>query len=232
MLASTGKVFIPAVSEQQARGRIAEVGRLFVGGSKLTVLMALPIAAILAILGQQFIRVWMGPEHMVAAGGILAVLGVTQVFSAPNYIAVGMLYGISRHNIIAWIRLGEAAANLTLSIILGKWIGLIGVALGTAVSHLIVVLIVVPRMVCPIVGIGAGKYLIQTYVRPIAAAAPFIAATVWVSMSIELPNLPYFALATVLLTIVYIPCVYFLALDAAERQLVATKIGIRSRRAG
>ena len=232
MLASTGKVFIPAVSEQHSRGRIAEVGRLFVGGSKLTVLMALPIASVLVILGQQFIRVWMGPEHMEAAGAILAVLGVTQVFSAPNYIAVGMLYGISRHSIIAWIRLGEAVANLTLSIILARWIGLIGVALGTAISHLIVVLVVVPRVVCPLVGMGAGRYLVQTYVRPIAAASPFIAATIWVSKNIELPNLPYFALVTILLTAMYIPCVYFLALDAAERQMVAAKLGSRARRVG
>lgn len=232
MLASTGKVFIPAVSEQHARGRITEVGRLFVGGSKLTVLMAIPIAVVLAVLGRQFIRLWMGPEHMETAGAILAVLGVTQVFSAPNYIAVGMLYGISRHSIIAWIRLGEAVANLTLSIVLGKWIGLIGVALGTAISHLIVVLVVVPRMVCPLVEMGAVKYLVQTYVRPIAAASPFIAATIWVSINIEFANLLYFVLATILLAVIYIPCVYFLALDTAERQLVVAKLGSRASRVG
>jgi Polysaccharide biosynthesis C-terminal domain len=174
----------------------------------------------------------MGPEHMDAAGAILAVLGVTQVFSAPNYIAVGMLYGISRHNVIAWIRVGEAVANLTLSIVLAKWLGLIGVALGTAISHLIVVLIVVPRVVCPMVGLSSARYLWQTYFRPIAASAPFIAATTWVAMKIELEDLVYFAGATAILTAAYVPCVYYLALDTNERRYIAARIRPRSRRDG
>jgi O-antigen/teichoic acid export membrane protein len=230
LLASTGKVFIPAVSDQHSRGRLSEVGRLFIEGSKFSVLVVLPIAAILALLGRQFIGAWMGPEHMDAAGLILSVLAVTQLFSAPNYIAVGVLYGMSKHMIIAWVRVGEAVVNVTLSVVLAKRFGLIGVALGTAISHIIVVLFVVPRLVCPKVGIGTADYLVKTYLRPILAAAPFLMAVFWVSASLELTSLIRFALTVVLLLVGYAPCAFFLALNATERERVRLRLRLGASR--
>jgi O-antigen/teichoic acid export membrane protein len=232
LLASTGKVFIPAVSEQHSLGRSLEVGRLFLEGSKYSVLVALPIGMILAILGEQFVSVWMGPEHAREAGVILAVLGVTQVFSAPNYIAVGVLYGISKHAVIAWVRIGEAALNVTLSVFLAKHFGLMGVALGTAISHIFVVLIVVPRLVCPLASIGTTKYLVHTYLRPVIASSPFLVATYWVSVTVRPQSLIHFFMLTGMLTIGYLACAYFLALNKTERRGLVTRLGFQSRRIG
>ena len=224
ILASAGKVFIPAVSELNARGRTQELGGLFVVGSKFVVITALPVAGTLAIMGHTFVSLWMGPAYAEPAGNVLAVLAVTQVFSAPNYIAVGLLYGISRHNIIAWLRLIEAAFNIGLSVLLARWLGLVGVALGTAIPHLFVVLVVLPRLVCPLVGIRPGAYLIRTYGRPFLAAVPFLCAATWIDSSVNLRTLLGFFSVVAVLTITYLPFVYFIALEPAERKNIRNRV--------
>ncbi len=73
-----------------------------------------------------------------------------------------LLMAMNRHKVFAVITLGEGIANVLLSIILAKYMGLLGVALGTAIPMVFVKLVLQPYFVCK-----AGAIDILSYFRPI-----------------------------------------------------------------
>jgi O-antigen/teichoic acid export membrane protein len=177
-------------------------------------------------LGSDFIGLWMGAEFAGPAGKVLFVLGLTQLLSAPHHIISGVLYGMSKHRIIAILRFCEAIANVALSIILVRWLGLVGVALGTAISHLIVVLLILPQRACKAIGIDVRTYLIGTYGRTILAAVPMALAAVWLGREHQASGLIEFFAQIAGLVSLYAVSVYFIALSSADRELV--KRAVRS----
>lgn len=226
LLGSTAKVFLPVSSELQARGRSADLHELFLRGAKLNMILVIPIALTLVVLGTQFIGLWMGRQFMQPIEWVLPILALTQILSSPHNVVVNILYGIGRHAALAWLRLGEAAVNLALSITLAKSMGLVGVALGQAIPHLILVMVVLPLLLRSIIGFPVRDYLVGVYFRPLLAGVPFLCGALWIERSVHLNNLIEFAIAVALLLLLYVPSVYFLGLTGTERDLVRRKVGL------
>lgn len=224
---SAAQVFNPLTSQLHASRRNEEIGRLMITGAKLTVLMTLPIAATYVLLGREFIGLWMGQEFMGPAGDVLIVLALTQVLSSPHYVVSSVLYGISKHRELAFLRICEAVGNLALSILLVRKIGLVGVALGTVIPHIIVVLGVVPRMACRTVNLSVWRYLDGTYRGPMLASIPFIAGAWWFRSEFPAPNLLVFFMQIAALLVVYGAAVYGIALDGKEREFIKQTLGRR-----
>ena len=61
---------------------------------------------------------------------VLALTGIVLVGQGP---LGNILLGTGRHRLVAFVSLGEAIANLALSVILVRRFGMLGVAIGTAV---------------------------------------------------------------------------------------------------
>lgn len=227
LLNTAAKVFMPAASELQASGRSADLGDLFLLASKFTVLMALPIAMVFAFLGDEFIALWMGPDYSEQAGLVLAVLGFTQIIAAPNYVITSFLYGISKHRVLAWLRLGEALANVTLSVILGREFGLLGIVLGTAIPHAALALFVLPRYACPLIGVGVTEYLNRSYGRALLGAVPALAAIALLNDRFVFSGLAEYFVVIAAVTVLYGVSVYLLALAPQERARVLRVIRFR-----
>jgi O-antigen/teichoic acid export membrane protein len=139
-----------------------------------------------------------------------------------------VLYGMSRHRIIALLRLGEAVANLVLSIVLVQTLGLVGVALGTAIPSAIMVVIVLPMIAGKVVGATLPRFYSQAYIRPLLAIAPFVAAAYWVEIAHPAQGLIGFFLRILGLLALYVPCAFAIVLDAKERRLIWNRIVQRS----
>lgn len=227
LVGTSGRVFLPVSSELHARGRSAELLKLFLAGAKLNVLIALPIALTLAILGAQFVSLWMGPSFADPVATVLPILAFTQILSSPHNVVVNILYGIGRHASLAWLRLGEAAIMVILTVVLAKWLGLPGVAVGQAIPHVLMVMIVMPCLLRSILGLPVSRYIAGVYLRPLLASIPFALGALWVHRSVHLSNLFEFAAAVALLLVIYAPCVYAIGLTSEERELVLRKVGLR-----
>jgi O-antigen/teichoic acid export membrane protein len=217
LLATTAHAFSPVASHYHTLRESEQLRRMFLTGTRLTALVALPITLAFCFLGRDFIGMWMGHEFMGPSGSVLAVLAITQMISAPHFVMTTLLYGISRPRVIAVLRVCEAIANLALSITLAQTMGLVGVALGTLIPHAIVVLIVLPLRVCPIVGLSVGTYYMSTYGRPLLAAVPF-AAGAWAVATYHPPKnfLEFFALVGAL-SAVYLASAWFVAMTGEDR---------------
>lgn len=225
LILSTAQVFNPLSSKLFTERRTEDLSLMLVQGAKLTVILTLPIALTFAVLGKQFVGLWMGQEYMESAGEVLLVLGLTQIISAPHYVVSSVLYGISKHRAMGLLRVGEAAANLILSIVLVQRMGIIGVAYGTAISHTIVVLVLLPTLVSRFVRINVSGFMLGAYSRPMIAAIPFLLGAFLLRNYAPPQSLLTFFMQVGALLCIYLPCVYAVALSEDERNRLKQLMG-------
>lgn len=229
LLSATSQIFNPLASHLRELRQGEELRAAFLLGVKIVVLLTMPIAMAFVLLGERFIGLWMGPEFARPSGEVLRILAAAAILSSPQYVFSSVLYGISRHNVIAGLRIAEATLNLGLSIVLVKTIGLIGVAIGAAIPSVLVAAIVMPLIACRIIGIGLIEFYAHTYLRPMVAIAPYAAAAWWVGGNLPAGNLAVFFLHMIALTAIYVPCAFFIVLNAAERGYVLDRMGVTGR---
>jgi O-antigen/teichoic acid export membrane protein len=173
VVASLTTTFMPLASNYEAGGEIDKLRLLLINGTRLALLVALPIQIALFFRGETFLSLWMGPQYGPTSGGVLRILLVGQVFTLANATSMNITFGLAKHKQFAIWLAGEALANITLSIFLARRIGIYGVAIGTVIPTLFVQIVLWPRYISQIVGVHLRMYLFQAWVRPILAAIPF-----------------------------------------------------------
>ena len=140
-----GSVFNPLTSSLRASGNEMALHRVLQAGAKGAMVVGLPICIGFITLGERFVSLWIGEAHAPMAGRVLTVLSLGYVVGLPYYTIYGILSGLAAHRIFAILRIVEGGLNLTLSVVLVNVIGLVGVALGSAIPHMIVVGWILPR---------------------------------------------------------------------------------------
>jgi O-antigen/teichoic acid export membrane protein len=173
---SVTTIFMPLASSFEARGEHSELRRLLIQGTRFTLFISIPIAVALYFRGHTFIELWMGAQYAPISGHIVKILLLAQVFSIANFTSGNIAFGMARHRPFALAVLTESIANLALSILLVKRIGITGVAWGTVVPNLIVQLFFWPRYICKLLEMPVRSYLWESWARPALAAAPFCVA--------------------------------------------------------
>jgi O-antigen/teichoic acid export membrane protein len=88
------------------------------------------------------------------------------------------LYGMARHQSLAWVTLMESVANLILSIVLIGPFGIVGDAAGTAIPLLCTTLFFMPRHLCRVLGISVRSFVFEAYKLPLLLLTPFVVALV------------------------------------------------------
>jgi len=107
-----------------------------------------------------FINRWVGAEYTPAY--TLLLIFIVPILLALMQSPTGqVLYGISKHKFLAFVNIGEAMANLGLSLIFVRYYGLAGVALGTAIPLFIVKTCIHPIYVCKKLKLSKCKYYLM-----------------------------------------------------------------------
>jgi len=119
-----------------------------------------------------------------------------------------------------------------MSIILVRSFGLMGVAVGTVIPHVAVVVGILPPVLARWVPINLREYYVATYVRPLLGALPFAIACWTIDRVVVPADFVTFFASVGLALIVYVVPIWFIALTAAERDRLsfAVRQRLRSRR--
>jgi O-antigen/teichoic acid export membrane protein len=173
VISSVTTIFMPLASGFEARGEHGELRRLLIQGTRLALLISLPIALALYFRGHTFIELWMGEQYAQVSGHILQILLLAQVFSIANFTSGNIAFGLAKHRPFALAVLTESIANLILSIFLVRQIGINGVAWGTVIPNLVVQLFFWPRYICSLLEERVGSYLWESWARPGLTVIPF-----------------------------------------------------------
>jgi O-antigen/teichoic acid export membrane protein len=175
IVGSMTTTFAPLASTFDAEGKYDDMQRLLIHGTRAALIVSLPIEVALFFRGQTFMRLWMGEQYAHSSATVMKILLLSVVFSSANATSGGIVYGMEKLKRVAFWAVAEAVANLTLSIILVRQIGIYGVAWGTTIPSVIIELLLWPRLVCRLVAMPVRTYLWQTWFRTALAVIPFAA---------------------------------------------------------
>jgi O-antigen/teichoic acid export membrane protein len=126
--------FLPAASDLSARNEQARLQELYLVGTKYFLLAYAFFAGAILLFGKQFVFLWLGSgfEQSVM---IMVVLVLGTLYQSQNLVAHVMLPGMGQVRAFTWIMTAYPIVSVSLSVILLKRYGLLGVALGTAGSY-------------------------------------------------------------------------------------------------
>lgn len=173
IVGSIGSTFVPAASTYEAAGNLDGVRKLYIHGTRVTLLISLPVLITFLVRGKEFIRLWMGPQYAHRSGDVLILLAIPLFFAYANRTAGSIAFGIEKHKLTAVTAIVEGVANLVLSIVFVHWYGIYGVALGTLIPSLFVQLGFWPWYTSRIINISVGEVLWRVWGIMFLAAVPF-----------------------------------------------------------
>jgi O-antigen/teichoic acid export membrane protein len=194
LLRSATNTLTPAISALEAAGDVDAIRRMFLRGTRWVLYLILPIQLGLIVFGRSFLTTWLGDalyaEHCYPA---LVILSATLSLVIAQSVASRVLYGTGRLQIFARMALGEAVANVGLSLALAPRYGLIGVSIGVAVPNLLMCLWVIGYTARGL-GVSRRSYIGGAWLRPLIAATVPLAVwllagmntTGWIELSLAI----------------------------------------------
>ena len=168
------QIFTPMSSQLEVTGDLDRLRRVFVMGNRACALTIFPICATLIIFGNPIIALWVGVKYQ-ASYLILVLLLVPKTLYLAQASSVKILLGIGQHRRLAAVLVLEGVANLLLSLVLVRRMGIVGVAWGTALPLLCTSLFFLPRHLCCQLNVPLCTYLKQAYLLPVVLCAPLAA---------------------------------------------------------
>jgi O-antigen/teichoic acid export membrane protein len=224
LVISGTQIINPMASELAAKMEESKLSIILCDGTRYSLLLGVPIIIVYCSMGSRFIGLWMGSEFSQIAGRLLIIMSIMTLFSLPHYTIAGILLGLGKHRITAICRLIEAIANVCFCIILIKKMGITGCALGIAIPHLFMVMIVYPIIASRIIRIRFYDYFTIAYIRPLTAALPFAIICFIIEHYHSARNLVSFFLEIILLLPFYALSVFYIGLGAVERHNIIRRI--------
>ena len=215
----------PTASRLDAKNDIRGLQDLLLLGTRVSLLIGLPMCMGFMFLGKQFITLWMGSAYAAIGAGVLIVLTIPQFTSmSSQYISSLILVGMARHKSLAYVAGAEAAANLVLSIILVRKIGLIGVAWGTAIPHLITTGLVVPWYTLRQVQMSPADYIVRGFARPALCAIPAAAICYMFSLLKTPVTWLLFGGEVITIAVVFGALAYLICLSRDQQRALRTRL--------
>jgi len=214
--------FSPAATRLDAKSDQAGLQDLLIMGTRVGLAVGLPLCLGFLFLGRQFIVLWMGPAYAISAV-YLVVLTIPQFISVSQYISAQILVGMAKHKVLAYVTLFEGLTNLLLSVFLVRKIGLIGVAWGTAIPHIISMSLVIPWYTLHTLKMSWSRYLVKGFVRPIIAALPAALLCYAFSIFVLKPSWLVFVLEVIPVGVTSALTSYFICLSPAQRSVATAQ---------
>jgi O-antigen/teichoic acid export membrane protein len=216
-------VFMPVFAGLQVDQREDRSRALLERGMRISVVAGFPLLALLIGLGSPLLHAWVG-DGFGGAVAPLAMLAAALTFTAPLRFGVIWAIGTGRLRRVALTTIGEAAANLALSIALVGPLGLSGVALATLIAALIANGVILPNFILPDAGLGRWSTFWRPVAIGIATMLPAIALLRYVITPAVVGSRPLTALATIGSITLCLTVLAALLLTRDERQMARRRL--------
>lgn len=128
---------LPAASDLHARNEKEQLQKLYLIGTKYLLVPYTCVVAALLMFGKEFVYLWVGNGYEQAVT-VMYILLLGSVYQSQNLVAHVLLPGMGKIRVFTLVMAAYPIVNLILSVIfLIEW-GLIGVAVATSITYLIV----------------------------------------------------------------------------------------------
>jgi len=213
----------PVASTFEARQDYERLRKLLLVGTKYCLLIILPIGYAYLVMGETFINLWMGKEYGPASSRVLTILMWSYFGFLSQFVSNSIFYGLGKLNKLAFIILATAIANIIISVILVKPLGIYGVALGTAIPQTIYGTLILPIYICRVLKLKLATYVKESFLPPILASLPFLFLILYFENYFIIGSLLKFAQFIALACGVYAVTAFLIGLDLAHRKVLWDK---------
>jgi O-antigen/teichoic acid export membrane protein len=193
VVSSLAQIFTPMSSQFHATGDYDRLRKVFIAGNRACAFVMFPISVSLIVMGKSVIEAWMGPRY-VSSYVILLILLIPSTLYTAQTTSNRILFGMSQHRSLAVIVLIEGAANVMLSVVLVRPLGIVGDAIGTAIPLLCTAIFFLPRHACRRLEVSLGKFIPEAYFYPAVLCLPMALALTLVQRSFYAHRYPQLVL--------------------------------------
>jgi O-antigen/teichoic acid export membrane protein len=130
-------VIMPHAARLHAAGKERELGRLTISSTMLSVLLLVLSGMPILIYAQPIIRLWIGERYVESGVPLLSILIVANIVRLIGAPYSTVLVAAGQQSYIKISPLAEGISNFIASVVLGFFLGAIGVALGTLIGSFI-----------------------------------------------------------------------------------------------
>ncbi len=218
IISSVG-IMSPVFSQYEGRGDYEALRKSFLTATRISVILSVFIGASIIYYGKVFIQRWVGPgfESSYYVALILCIPYIIALMQTP---AIGLLYGISKHQYFAVANTCEGLLNLMLSIILIRFYGIYGVALGTAIEMIIFKLFIQPIYTCHAINLSIyGYYFKILLLTAIKTLTPLL-LYFYLMKDFLKANYINILISSGIQIMFFIPIAFFFVLSKQERRLI------------
>jgi O-antigen/teichoic acid export membrane protein len=180
-------VVYPLATTLKEKGKMEELRAVVLKWSKLAIALSWCAGLYLVVFGKDFLARWVGDEIAGPGSEVLRILMLSYfVFLPLRAVALPVLIGVGKPGrpTIAFLLAG--LANLVLSLILVRPLGLAGVAWGTTIPNLVLSAVLL-GLVCKELNIPVITYLASTLPRALVGFGLTFLAT-WALRSVWAPQ--------------------------------------------
>jgi O-antigen/teichoic acid export membrane protein len=131
-----GELLSPRLSACYYNNQISELKSVFWKMNLVTVSLALAGGLAIYFLGFWFLKIWVSEANFVPLN-VLRVFAFTLFFQCVTKACAVFIKAIGKHQPIAWVSCLEAVLKIGVSIVLAQNYGMLGIALGTLIAHLL-----------------------------------------------------------------------------------------------
>jgi O-antigen/teichoic acid export membrane protein len=129
--------FLPLASQFNAQNDEAGLRQLYLIGTRAILAVCIPLLILVVILAGPLLELWVGAKFA-ASAPVVVILAVASVLEVGYWPGRIILQGIGQQQDLAKASVCVAIANFVLSIILVRYYGVAGVALGTLIPAIFV----------------------------------------------------------------------------------------------
>ncbi len=182
IVANLGWAFTPHLTHLHSQQRFADTRRLFLKGARVSGLLALPLGACMLAFGHSFLGLWIGKAYVTGpilerSDSVMTVLLLAQLTRWPQSMSYQLIYSTGKYAVLMYLAIGQAVANISLTLLLVHSYGLVGVALGTLVPMAVCNLVILPTYVLRRFSISVREYISAGIGPPILTGALVLAFT-------------------------------------------------------
>jgi len=224
LIIATIGVFGNYVSQEEGRGDFDSIREKFKFLTKVNIYISIFFGCSMIFYGKAFIERWMGISY-IESYPVLLILVISATINLSQFVTISVLVGISKNKFIAYSNLAEGAANLSLSLLLVRSYGLIGVALGTTIPMLVFNFFIQPWYINKVLGENILKYyfiMLRSFIF-----SGFILGSYFILIrKFIVPDYIRLIILFIIQFILFLVFIYFLGFKKEERMKIRNLISV------
>lgn len=181
-------VMKPAATKLDTERRTTLVQELYLKGTKYALMIVLPIVGFIQVYGDALMKTWLRDGYVPSMSVILCVASVSVGLCSWHTPGFYVVVGMGKHRVFGVATLLGAVFSVLFGLGLALWTswGVVGVAIGFAISESLVALLIITPYCCRSVGIRLREELARCLWPAVCATLPF-AVLLGVARSIYVP---------------------------------------------